>query len=322
MPVISLPDGSKKEFSEALTGLAVAKSIGSGLAKAAVAIRIDGALRDLAAPIEGDVSVEIITRTTDEGLEVLRHDAAHAMAEAVKELYPETQVTIGPAIQDGFYYDFSREEAFAPEDLERIEAKMREIVDRDEPVVRELWDRSEAIEFFNGHGETYKAEIIAGIPEGEEVTLYRQGDFVDLCRGPHLPSTGRLGKAFKLTKLAGAYWRGDSRNEMLQRIYGTAWASDKDLKQYLLRVEEAERRDHRRLGQQMDLFHFQDEAVGAVFWHPNGWTLFQTLVEYLRERQVEAQYREVNTPELMDRGLWEASGHWAFSRRRRNAFST
>ena len=310
MPVISLPDGSKKEFSEALTGLAVAKSIGSGLAKAAVAIRIDGALRDLAAPIEGDVSVEIITRTTDEGLEVLRHDAAHAMAEAVKELYPETQVTIGPAIQDGFYYDFSREEAFAPEDLERIEAKMREIVDRDEPVVRELWDRSEAIEFFNGHGETYKAEIIAGIPEGEEVTLYRQGDFVDLCRGPHLPSTGRLGKAFKLTKLAGAYWRGDSRNEMLQRIYGTAWASDKDLKQYLLRVEEAERRDHRRLGQQMDLFHFQDEAVGAVFWHPNGWTLFQTLVEYLRERQVEAQYREVNTPELMDRRLWEASGHW------------
>ena len=310
MPVISLPDGSKKEFSEALTGLAVAKSIGSGLAKAAVAIRIDGALRDLAAPIKGDVSVEIITRTTDEGLEVLRHDAAHAMAEAVKELYPETQVTIGPAIQDGFYYDFSREEAFAPEDLERIEAKMREIVDRDEPVVRELWDRSEAIEFFNGHGETYKAEIIAGIPEGEEVTLYRQGDFVDLCRGPHLPSTGRLGKAFKLTKLAGAYWRGDSRNEMLQRIYGTAWASDKDLKQYLLRVEEAERRDHRRLGQQMDLFHFQDEAVGAVFWHPNGWTLFQTLVEYLRERQVEAQYREVNTPELMDRRLWEASGHW------------
>jgi len=310
MPVISLPDGSKKEFSEAPTGLAVAKSIGSGLAKAAVAIRIDGALRDLAAPIEGDVSVEIITRTTDEGLEVLRHDAAHAMAEAVKELYPETQVTIGPAIQDGFYYDFSREEAFAPEDLERIEAKMREIVDRDEPIVRELWDRSEAIDFFNGHGEAYKAEIIAGIPEGEEVTLYRQGDFVDLCRGPHLPSTGRLGKAFKLTKLAGAYWRGDSRNEMLQRIYGTAWASDKDLKQHLLRVEEAERRDHRRLGQQMDLFHFQDEAVGAVFWHPNGWTLFQTLVEYMRERQVEAQYREVNTPELMDRRLWEASGHW------------
>ncbi len=310
MPVISLPDGSKKEFSEAPTGLTVAKSIGSGLAKAAVAIRVDGALRDLAAPIEGDVSVEIITRTTDEGLEVLRHDAAHAMAEAVKELYPETQVTIGPAIQDGFYYDFSREEAFAPEDLEGIEAKMREIVDRDEPIVRELWDRSEAIDFFNGHGETYKAEIIAGIPEGEEVTLYRQGDFVDLCRGPHLPSTGRLGKAFKLTKLAGAYWRGDSRNEMLQRIYGTAWASDKDLKQHLLRVEEAERRDHRRLGQQMDLFHFQDEAVGAVFWHPNGWTLFQTLVEYMRERQIEAQYREVNTPELMDRRLWEASGHW------------
>ena len=310
MPVISLPDGSEKEFSEPITGLAVAESIGAGLAKAAVAIRIDGALKDLSAPIEEDVSVEIVTRTTDEGLEVLRHDAAHAMAEAVKELYPETQVTIGPAIQDGFYYDFSREEAFTPDDLERIEGRMREIVDRDEPVVREVWERSDAIEFFEDQGEAYKAEIIAGIPEGEEVTLYRQGEFIDLCRGPHLPSTGRLGKAFKLTKLAGAYWRGDSRNEMLQRIYGTAWASDKDLKQYLLRLEEAERRDHRRLGRQMDLFHFQDEAVGAVFWHPKGWTLFQTLVEYMRERQVAAQYREVNTPELMDRSLWEASGHW------------
>ena len=310
MPVISLPDGSEKEFSEPITGLAVAESIGAGLAKAAVAIRIDGALKDLSAPIDEDVSVEIVTRTTDEGLEVLRHDAAHAMAEAVKELYPETQVTIGPAIQDGFYYDFSREEAFTPDDLERIEGRMREIVDRDEPVVREVWERSDAIEFFEDQGETYKAEIIAGIPEGEEVTLYRQGEFIDLCRGPHLPSTGRLGKAFKLTKLAGAYWRGDSRNEMLQRIYGTAWASDKDLKQYLLRLEEAERRDHRRLGRQMDLFHFQDEAVGAVFWHPKGWTLFQTLVEYMRERQVAAQYREVNTPELMDRSLWEASGHW------------
>jgi len=310
MPVISLPDGSKKEFSEAVTGLAVAEAIGSGLAKAAVAIRIDGELRDLARPIEKDVSVEIVTRTTDEGLEVLRHDAAHAMAEAVKELYPETQVTIGPAIQDGFYYDFSRDEAFTPEDLELIENRMREIVERDEPVVREVWERTRAVEFFSEQGEAYKAEIIASIPEGEEVTLYRQGEFVDLCRGPHLPSTGRLGKAFKLTKLAGAYWRGDSRNEMLQRIYGTAWGSDKDLKQYLHRLEEAERRDHRRLGRQMDLFHFQDEAVGAAFWHPKGWTLFQTLIDYMRERQEAAGYREVNTPELMDRSLWEASGHW------------
>ena len=310
MPVISLPDGSKKEFSETVTGLAVAESIGAGLAKAAVAIRIDGELRDLTAPIDDDVSIEIVTRTTAEGLEVLRHDAAHAMAEAVKELYPETQVTIGPAIQDGFYYDFARDEPFTPEDMELIEKRMREIVERDEAVVREVWHRAQAIEFFKDQGEGYKAEIIASIPEGEAVTLYRQGEFVDLCRGPHLPSTGRLGKAFKLTKLAGAYWRGDSRNEMLQRIYGTAWASDKDLKQYLHRLEEAERRDHRRLGRQMDLFHFQDEAVGAVFWHPKGWTLFQTLVKYMRERQVAADYQEVNTPELMDRSLWEASGHW------------
>jgi len=310
MPIISLPDGSKKEFPETVTGLAVAESIGTGLAKAAVAIRIDGELRDLTVPIDDDVSIEIVTRTTDEGLEVLRHDAAHAMAEAVKELYPETQVTIGPAIQDGFYYDFARDEPFTPEDMELIEKRMREIVERDEAVVREVWHRAQAIEFFKDQGEGYKAEIIASIPEGEAVTLYRQGEFVDLCRGPHLPSTGRLGKAFKLTKLAGAYWRGDSRNEMLQRIYGTAWASDKDLKQYLHRLEEAERRDHRRLGRQMDLFHFQDEAVGSVFWHPKGWTLFQALIEYMRQRQVAADYREVNTPELMDRSLWEASGHW------------
>ena len=310
MPVISLPDGSTRQFTEAVTGLAVAESIGSGLAKAAVAVRIDGELRDLTTPIKRDASIEIVTRTTEEGLEVLRHDAAHAMAEAVKELFPETQVTIGPAIEDGFYYDFSREETFSPQDLELIEARMREIVARDEPVVREVWERAEAVEFFKAQGEAYKAEIIADIPEGEEVTLYRQGGFVDLCRGPHLPSTGRLGKAFKLTKLAGAYWRGDSRNEMLQRIYGTAWASDKELKQYLDRLEEAQRRDHRRLGRQMGLFHFQDEAVGSVFWHHDGWVLYQTLIEYMRERQRAADYREVNTPELMDRSLWEASGHW------------
>jgi threonyl-tRNA synthetase len=310
MLAITLPDGSKKEFSEALSGLDIAKSIGSGLAKAAVAIRINGKLDDLTTRIEDDSIIEIVTRTMNEGLELLRHDAAHALAEAVKEMFPETQVTIGPAIQDGFYYDFSRDEPFTPEDLELIENRMHEIVDRDEPITREVWPRSEAVEFFKKQGETFKAELIAAIPEDEDVSLYRQGNFIDLCRGPHLPSTGRLGKAFKLTKLAGAYWRGDSRNKMLQRIYGTAWANEKDLKLYLQRLEEAERRDHRRLGQQMDLFHFQDEAVGAVFWHPKGWALYQTLIEHMRQQQELAGYQEVNTPELMDRSLWEASGHW------------
>ena len=310
MLAITLPDGSKKEFSEALSGLDIAKSIGSGLAKAAVAIRINGKLDDLTTRIEDDSIIEIVTRTMNEGLELLRHDAAHALAEAVKEMFPETQVTIGPAIKDGFYYDFSRDEPFTPEDLELIENRMHEIVDRDEPITREVWPRSEAVEFFKKQGETFKAELIAAIPEDEDVSLYRQGNFIDLCRGPHLPSTGRLGKAFKLTKLAGAYWRGDSRNKMLQRIYGTAWANEKDLKLYLQRLEEAERRDHRRLGQQMDLFHFQDEAVGAVFWHPKGWALYQTLIEHMRQQQELAGYQEVNTPELMDRSLWEASGHW------------
>ena len=310
MPEITLPDGSKKSFPEAVTGLDVAESLGPALARAAVAVRVDGELKDLTREIRADAAVEIVTRTTEEGLEILRHDAAHAMAEAVKELYPETQVTIGPAIAEGFYYDFAREEAFTPQDLERIEERMHEIVQRNEPVTREVRERAEAVKFFRDQGETYKAEIIAGIPEDEEITLYRQGRFIDLCRGPHLPSTGRLGRAFKLTKLAGAYWRGDPGNEMLQRIYGTAWASGKELKRYLRRIEEAERRDHRKLGRQMDLFHFQDEAVGSVFWHPKGWTLFGTLVDYMRRRQDEAGYLEVNTPELMDRGLWEASGHW------------
>ena len=310
MPVVTLPDGAKKRFPEPPTGLAVAASIGPKLAKDAVAIRVDGALRDLTATIDHDAGVEILTRDSPAGLELLRHDAAHVMAEAVKELYADTQVTIGPAIENGFYYDFAREEPFTPEDLEAIEVRMREIVDRDEAIVRETWNRDEAVQFFTEQGELYKAEIIASIPVDETITLYRQGEFIDLCRGPHLPSTGRLGQAFKLTKLAGAYWRGDSRNAMLQRIYGTAWASEKELKQYLHRLEEAERRDHRRLGRQMDLFHFQEEAVGAAFWHPKGWTLFQTLVDYMRTRQTEAGYREVNTPELMDRVLWEASGHW------------
>ncbi|MFP6829278.1 MAG: threonine--tRNA ligase [Gammaproteobacteria bacterium] len=310
MPIVTLPDGSKKPFPEPVTGSAVAASIGARLAKDAVAIRVDGTLCDLTLPLEDDVNIEIVTRSSTEGLELLRHDAAHVMAEAVKELYPDTQVTIGPAIEDGFYYDFAREEPFTPEDLEAIEARMREIVKRDEAIVREVWTRDEAVDFFTRQGELYKAEIIASIPAEEMISLYRQGEFIDLCRGPHLPSTGRLGQAFKLTKLAGAYWRGDSRNAMLQRIYGTAWASEKDLKQYLHRLEEAERRDHRRLGRQMDLFHFQEEAVGAAFWHAKGWTLFQTLIKYMRARQNEAGYSEVNTPELMDRELWKASGHW------------
>ena len=282
MPTITLPDGSQKTYSEAIDGLTVAGDIGKRLAQAAVAVRVDGELQDLTAPISTDSSIAIVTRDSDDGLELLRHDAAHVMAEAVKELFPETQVTIGPSITDGFYYDFSRPTPFTPEDLETIETRMREIVARDEAIQREEWDRDAAVKFFRGIGELYKAEIIESIPAGETISLYRQGEFIDLCRGPHLPSTGRLGTAFKLTKLAGAYWRGNSDNEMLQRIYGTAWAEPKQLKAYLHRLEEAERRDHRKLGKQMDLFHFQEEAVGSVFWHPRGWAIFQALVEYMR----------------------------------------
>jgi threonyl-tRNA synthetase len=310
MPIITLPDGSQRSFPTPVDGSAIARSIGARLERDAVAVRIDGKLCDLTLPIERDVRIEIVTRTSADGLEVLRHDAAHVMAEAVKELYPETQVTIGPAIENGFYYDFARKEPFTPEDLERIEKRMHEIVMRDEKVVREVWDRDAAVKFFLDQGERYKAEIIQAIPAGEPITLYRQGSFIDLCRGPHLPSTGRLGPGFKLTKLAGAYWRGDSRNEMLQRIYGTAWPDAKELKAYLDRLEEAERRDHRKIGKQMDLFHFQDEAVGAVFWHDKGWRLFRGLVEHLRAKQTAAGYIEVNTPELVSRSLWEASGHW------------
>jgi len=310
MPTFTLPDGSRKSFPSAVDGLTLAAAIGARLARDAVAIEVDGRLTDLTARLERDARIAVVTRDSAAGLELLRHDAAHVMAEAVKELYPDTQVTIGPAIENGFYYDFARAEAFTPDDLERIEARMREIVARDETIVREVWPRDAAVEFFRTQGERYKAEIIAAIPDSEPISLYRQGAFVDLCRGPHLPSTGRLGTAFKLTKLAGAYWRGDSRNEMLQRIYGTAWADEKQLNAYLTRLEEAERRDHRRLGRQMGLFHFQDEAVGAVFWHPKGWSLFQTLVRYMRARQTAAGYSEVNTPELMDRSLWQASGHW------------
>ena len=253
--------------------------------------------------------MEIVTRESDDGIELLRHDAAHVLAEAVKELWPDTQVTIGPAIENGFYYDFAREEPFTDADLESIEARMKDIVDRDESIEREVWERDKAAEFFRGIGEVYKAEIIESIPSDEDLTLYRQGDFIDLCRGPHLPSTGKLGKAFKLTHVSGAYWRGDSNNEMLQRIYGTAWSNDKALRKYLHMLEEAEKRDHRRLGRIMDLFHFQEEAPGAVFWHPNGWSVFQALIAYMREKNTAAGYQEVNTPEIMAKALWEKSGH-------------
>lgn len=310
MPTIELPDGSERQFDGNVTGERIASDISKGLAKNAVAVRVDDQLWDLTRDIDRDAKVEIITRDSDEGLELLRHDAAHVMAEAVKEIWPETQVTIGPAIENGFYYDFARDEPFTPDDLEKIEERMREIVGRDETIVREVWDRDEAIRFFRDQGEAYKAEIIADLPADETITLYRQGEFIDLCRGPHLPSTSRLGKAFKLTRVSGAYWRGDSNNPMLQRIYGTAWANDKQLRVYLKQLEEAEKRDHRRLGRIMDLFHFQEEAPGAVFWHPRGWALFKKLVEYMRIRQSEAGYEEINTPEIMDRSLWEASGHW------------
>jgi threonyl-tRNA synthetase len=309
MPDITLPDGSTRSFDTPVSGLEIAANIGPGLAKAALVVSVDGELWDLSRLIENDAAVSIVTAKDSAGLEVLRHDTAHLLAEAVKELYPETQVTIGPAIEDGFYYDFARPEPFTPDDLLTIEARMVEIVKRDEEIVREVWQRDAAVEFFKKAGENYKAEIISSIPADQEVTLYRQGDFIDLCRGPHLPSTGRIG-AFKLTKIAGAYWRGDSNNEMLQRIYGTAWATEKDLKAYLFRLEEAEKRDHRRLGREMNLFHLQPEAMGMVFWHPDGWRLYRTLQSYMRTRLDRAGYVEVKTPELIDRTLWEASGHW------------
>ena len=310
MPNITLPDGSVRQYDAATTGADIAASIGQSLARDAVAVKVDGELYDLTRDIEQDVQLEVVTRDSDDGLELLRHDAAHVLAEAVKELWPETQVTIGPAIENGFYYDFAREEPFTEDDLAVIEKRMQEIVDRDEKIEREVWNRDEAVEYFRGIGEEYKAEIIASIPEGDSITLYRQGEFIDLCRGPHLPSTGKLGKAFKLTHVSGAYWRGDSDNEMLQRVYGTAWSNPKQLRQYLHMLEEAEKRDHRRLGKVMDLFHFQEEAPGAVFWHPKGWSLFQSLIEFMREQQNAAGYCEINTPEIMSRSLWEASGHW------------
>jgi len=320
MVAITLPDGSQRQYDGPVTGLDIARDIGPGLAKAALLCTVNGEERDLTRPIEADSAVTLITGKDEAALELIRHDAAHVMAEAVQELYPGTQVTIGPAIENGFYYDFARDDPFTPEDLEKIEARMREIVARDEAIVREEWDRDEAIAWFKDKGEHYKAEIIADLPADQTITVYRQGEWLDLCRGPHLPSTGKLGTAFKLTKLAGAYWRGDSRNPMLQRIYGTAWANDKQLKDYLHMLEEAEKRDHRRLGREMDLFHFEDYAPGSVFWHDKGWTLFQTLIQFVRRRQSEAGFLEVNTPDMMDRTLWEISGHW--QNYRENMFTT
>ncbi len=310
MVAITLPDGSTRRYDSAVTGADVAADIGAGLAKAALAVRINSVMKDLLTPLENDCELSIVTSKDPDALELLRHDAAHVMAEAVQELYPGTQVTIGPAIENGFFYDFARDEAFTPEDLVKIEARMREIVNRNETITREIWDRDHAIKYFTDLGEHYKAEIIADIPEGEPISIYRQGDWLDMCTGPHLPSTGKLGKAFKLTKLAGAYWRGDSNNVMLQRIYGTAWADEKQLKNYLLMLEEAEKRDHRKIGQEMDLFHLQPEAQGSVFWHPNGYMVWRELEKYLRRRLDGAGYVEVKTPQLMNAKQWEASGHW------------
>lgn len=310
MITIRFPDGSHREFPKGITGWEIAKSISTSLAKEAIAVRVDEDLWDLTRPIEKDAALEVIKRPSEHGLDILRHDAAHVFAEAVKELYPETQITIGPSIQDGFYYDLYREESFTPEDLRRIEERMHDIVNRDEPLTREVWDRNEAIKYFKDLGEIFKAEIISDLPEGTEITIYRQGNFVDLCKGPHLPSTGKLGHAFKLMKLAGAYWRGDSKNPMLQRVYGTAWSSEKDLQDYLTRLEEAEKRDHRKLGKEMDLFHMQEEAQGSVFWHPKGWTLYRLLQNYIRDKISAEDYVEVNTPQLLDSSFWKASGHW------------
>src|SRR5436309_7604509 len=307
---VTLPDGSRRPFPGPLSGAELAAAIGPGLAKAAIAVKIDGRPRDLATLIGHDATVAIITRDMPEGIEILRHDAAHVMAEAVKELYPEAQVTFGPATETGFYYDFARATPFTPQDLSRIEERMRDIVHRDEPITREVWDRDKAVGFFDGIGERYKAEYIGEIPPQEEISLYRQGNFVDLCVGPHLPSTGRLGHAFKLMNVAGAYWRGDPNNAQLQRVYGTAWPDQKQLDQYLFRLEEAERRDHSKLGRELDLFHLQEEAVGSVFWHPKGWKLFRVIEDYMRRQLDAAGYQEVKGPLLLDRSLWEASGHW------------
>ncbi|MAJ22939.1 MAG: threonine--tRNA ligase [Candidatus Pelagibacter sp. TMED64] len=311
MPNIQLPNGKKISFSKAIDGFEIAKKISISLSKEACVMEVNGTLKDLSSLIKEDAAVRIITKKDKEGLEVLRHDTAHIMAMAVQELYPGTQVTIGPVIEDGFFYDFARKESFTSEDLKKIEKKMSEIIDRDLKTKKEIWKRKDAIEHFKKIGEKYKAEIIESIPDKEEISIYHHGNsWYDLCRGPHLASSGKIGKAFKLTKVSGAYWRGDSNNEMLQRIYGTCWRNQKELDDYLNRLEEAEKRDHRKLGKDMDLFHFREESPGAVFWHPKGWNLFQKLVDYMRIKQKQAGYKEINTPEILDRTLWEKSGHW------------
>jgi len=310
MITLTLPDGATREFDAPLDGLAFATSISKSLAKKALALKLNGEVVDLATVIDANADIAVITAADEEGVDLLRHDCAHVLAEAVQELFPETQVTIGPVIKDGFFYDFARETPFSLDDLEAIEQRMRDIVDRNEEIVREVWQRDEAVAHFTEIGEIYKAEIITSIPGDQPITIYRQGAWKDLCRGPHLPSTGKLGKAFKLTKLAGAYWRGDSNNEMLQRIYGTCWGHEKDLKAYLHMVEEAEKRDHRKIGREMDLFHFQEEAQGSVFWHAKGYTIWQQLEQYIRRRLDANDYQEVKTPQLLDKRFWEQSGHW------------
>ena len=310
MPDIKLPDGKIIKFEKHINGFQLAEKISKSLTKDACIMSVNGELRDLSYEIKKDSSVKIITFKDKDGLEVVRHDAAHLLAMSVQELFPGTQVTIGPVIENGFYYDFSRKDPFTEDDLTKIENKMKEIVDRDEKTIREVWNRNDAIQHFKKMGEHYKAQIISDIPNDEEISIYHHGKWHDLCKGPHLPSTGKIGKAFKLTKVSGAYWRGDPKNEMLQRIYGTCWNTQKDLKDYLNRLEEAEKRDHRKLGKEMDLFHFREESPGSVFWHSKGWTLFQTLVEYMRAKQKKAGYKEISTPEILDKTLWEQSGHW------------
>ena len=322
MTAISLkfPDGASREFEAGVTGLDVANSISKSLGKKAVAIQLDGELADLADPINADASINIVTRTDDAALELIRHDCAHVLAEAVQELFPGTQITIGPVIENGFFYDFAKDEPFHPDDLPKIEERMRDIIRRNAPFTKEVWSREKAKAHFAEVGEHYKVELVDAIPEGEDLKMYKQGEWLDLCRGPHMASTGQIGNSFKLMKMAGAYWRGDSSNQMLQRIYGTAWASDKDLKAYLTQLEEAEKRDHRKLGREMDLFHFQEEGPGVVFWHPKGWELFQRLTNHMRRRQNDAGYKEVNAPQILDKSLWETSGHWEWYQE--NMFTT
>ena len=308
---VTFPDGAQRQFAPGITGLEIAKGISPSLAKRAVAMALDGELADLADPIQKDAKIEFVMREDPRALELIRHDCAHVLAEAVQTLYPGTQVTIGPVIENGFYYDFFRAEPFTPDDFAAIEKKMREIIERDRPFVKEIWTRAQAISFFEKQGEAFKVELVEAIPADQDLKIYKQGDWLDLCRGPHMTSTGKIGTAFKLMKVAGAYWRGDSTKPMLQRIYATAFAKQDELDTYLKQLEEAERRDHRRLGREMDLFHFQEEAPGAIFWHPKGWTLFQSLVSYMR-RRLAGDYQEVNAPQVMDKALWETSGHWGW----------